>query len=113
MYEKVISDFNYCVFIAATIAIAGVFYEGMALKWYDVVGILILIMDYTFFISTVINMVTYKKTKWVFINAFSLLCIIAAFIMKFLRIQYPVWGLVLWYFYIWFLYGIQISKKEY
>lgn len=32
------------VFIAATLAIAGVFYEGMTLKWYDLVGILVICM---------------------------------------------------------------------
>lgn len=108
---KKISVFsNYIVFVAATVAIAGVFYEGMALKWYNIVGIFIILMDYSFLISTIINIVAYRKTKWLYINIFSLLCIILAFTLKLLSISYPVIGLVFWYFYIWFLYGIQITS---
>ena len=109
---KKISDvLNYIVFIAATIAIAAVFYEGMSLKWYDTVRIFIIIMDYSFFVSTIVNTVVYRKTKWLYINIFSLILIIFAFTLKFLSISYPVIGLVFWYFYIWFLYGIQVIEK--
>ena len=34
---KVSKILKYFVFIATTLAIAGVFYEGMALKWFDIV----------------------------------------------------------------------------
>ena len=37
--QKVSKIFNYIVFIATTMAIAGVFYEGMALKRFDIVGV--------------------------------------------------------------------------
>jgi hypothetical protein len=110
--KKISAIFNYIVFIAATIAIAGVFYEGMTLKWYDIVGIFVLIMDYSFLVSTIINIVVYRKTKWLYINVFSLLCIILAFTLKVLNVSYPVAGLVFWYFYIWFFYGIQITKRK-
>ena len=110
--KKISAVLNYIVFIATTIAIAGVFYEGMALKWYDIVGIFILIMDYSFLVSTLINIVVHRKTKWLYINIISLVCIILALTIKFLNISYPIVSLVFWYFYIWFLYGIQIIKSK-
>ncbi len=36
--RKVSKFLDVFVFIATTLAIAGVFYEGMTLKWYDIVG---------------------------------------------------------------------------
>jgi hypothetical protein len=109
--KKLSKILNYIVFAAATFAIAGVFYEGMALKWYSITKIFILIMDYSFLVSTLINIAVYRKTKWIYINIFSLIFIILAYILKFLEISYPIIGLVFWYFYIWFLYGVQITNK--
>ncbi len=37
------------VFVATTLAIAGVFYEGMTLKWYDIVGMFVICMDYSLY----------------------------------------------------------------
>lgn len=107
--KKISEILNCFVFIAATTTIAGVFYEGMALKWYSVVGVLIPIMDFSFIISTVLNLIADRKTKWIYANIFSLIAIIVAIAMKVLGIEYPIWSLVVWYFYIWFLYGIQIA----
>lgn len=104
--SKILNSF---VFIATTIAIAGVFYEGMALKWFDIVRVFILIMDVSFIISTLVNLFVDRKTKWIYVNIFSLLMIIVALIVKLLTITYPIWTLVFWYFYIWFVYGIQIT----
>ncbi len=100
------------VFAAATLAIAGVFYEGMTLKWYDIVGILVICMDYSFMPATILHLITDRKTKrWGF-HVFSLVIIIIAVVMKIAGIEYPAIALVLWYFYIWFLYGILIIKKR-
>ena len=41
--KRTIRFFAVFVFIATTLAIAGVFYEGMELKWFDVVGILVIL----------------------------------------------------------------------
>lgn len=109
---KVSKILNYIVFIATTIAIAGVFYEGMALKWFDIVGVFILIMDVSFIISTLVNLFVGRKTKWIYVNIFSILMIIVALVMKLFAITYPIWSLVLWYFYIWFVYGIQITSNR-
>ena len=46
--QKLTGIADIIVFAAATLAIAGVFYEGMTLKWYGFVGILVICMDYSF-----------------------------------------------------------------
>ena len=100
------------VFAAATLAIAGVFYEGMTLKWYNFVGLLVICMDYSFMPATILHLITDKQTKRLGVHVFSLIIIIIAVAMKFAGVEYPAIALVLWYFYIWFLYGILIIKKR-
>ena len=46
--KRIVRVMDIAVFVFTTIAIAGVFYEGMTLKWYDIVGILVICMDYSF-----------------------------------------------------------------
>ena len=99
------------VFVAATLAIAGVFYEGMTLRWYDFVGILVVCMDYSFMPATILHLVTDRKTKSYGFHVFSLAIILIAVVMKIAGVEYPAVTLVLWYFYIWFLYGILIVKR--
>jgi len=53
-----------------------VFYEGMALKWFDIVEVFILAMDVSFIISTLVNLFVDRKTKWIYVNIFSILMII-------------------------------------
>ena len=69
-------------------------------------------MDVSFIISTLVNLVVDRKTKWIYVNIFSILMIIVAVAMKLFAIAYPIWSLVFWYFYIWFVYGIQISCNK-
>ena len=69
-------------------------------------------MDVSFIISTLVNLVVDRKTKWIYVNIFSILMIIVAVAMKLFAITYPIWSLVFWYFYIWFVYGIQISCNK-
>ena len=99
------------VFTATTLAIAGVFYEGMTQKWYDFVGILVICMDYSFMPATIIHLITDKKEKTVWIHLFSLFIITAAIVMKLISVDYPAITLVMWYFYIWFFYGFLIVKR--
>lgn len=99
------------VFAAATLAIAGVFYEGMTLKWYNFVGILVICMDYSFIPATILHLITDRKTKRLGVHVFSLIIIIIALVMKIAGVEYPAITLVLWYFYIWFLYGTLIIKR--
>ena len=98
------------VFTATTLAIAGVFYEGMTLKWYDLVGVLVICMDYSFMPATVIHLITDRKEKTIWLHRFSMIIIIIAVVMKFAAVDYPAITLVLWYFYIWFFYGFLVVK---
>ena len=100
--SKIIDVF---VFIATTLAIAGVFYEGMTLKWYDIVGILVICMDYSFMPATIIHLIVDRKEKMIWFHVFSTVIILIAIVMKISETDYPAITLVLWYFYIWFLYG--------
>ena len=99
------------VFAATTLAIAGVFYEGMTLRWYDFVGILVICMDYSFMPATILHLIIDRKAKSFGFHVFSLAIIIIAIVMKNAGGEYPAAALVLWYFYIWFFYGILIVKR--
>ena len=103
--RKVLRILDIFVFVATTLAIAGVFYEGMTLKWYDVVGILVICMDYSFMPATIIHLIVDRRQKMIWFHVFSLVIILIAVAMKLAGIGYPAITLVLWYFYIWFLYG--------
>ena len=93
------------VFLFTTIAIGGVFYEGMTLKWYDIVGFFVICMDYSFMLTTILHLIADKKDKWYLAHVFSMVLIIVALVMKLVAIAYPAITLLLWYFYLWFLYG--------
>jgi hypothetical protein len=93
------------VFVATTLAIAGVFYEGMTLKWYDIVGMFVICMDYSFMPATIIHLIVDRKEKMIWFHVFSTAIILIAIVMKISETDYPAITLVLWYFYIWFLYG--------
>lgn len=103
--RKVSKILDVFVLIATTLAIAGVFYEGMTLKWYDIVGILVICMDYSFMPATIIHLIVDRKEKMIWFHVFSMVIIMIAIIMKIAGMDYPAITLVLWYFYIWFLYG--------
>ncbi|MCR4786030.1 MAG: hypothetical protein K5847_05180 [Lachnospiraceae bacterium] len=108
--RKVSKILDVFVFLAATLAIAGVFYEGMTLKWYSIVGILVVCMDYSFIPATIIHLVVDKNKKILWFHVFSMVIIFIAIIMKIAGVAYPAIALVLWYFYIWFLYGTINAK---
>ena len=110
--NKLSSIIDVIVFVATTLAIAGVFYEGMTRKWYDLVGILVVCMDYSFLLATIIHLVADRKEKRISVHYFSLVILIIAIVMKISGLEYPAVALVLWYFYIWFLYGIVIIKTN-
>lgn len=110
--KQIIKILNIFVFVAATLAIMGVFYEGMSLQWFPIVSVLIIIMDFSFMLSSVINLIFCRENKVIF--SFSILSIgmiAVAFIMKAMKIEYPIISFVFWYFYIWFYYGFLLSKQ--
>lgn len=110
--QKLTGIMDIIVFAAATLAIAGVFYEGMTLKWYGFVGVLVVCMDYSFMPATVLHLIADRSAKQRAVHIFSLLLVIAAVIMKLCGIAYPPLTLVFWYFYIWFLYGWLIIRRH-
>ena len=103
---------NIITFAAATAAIAGVFYEGLELQWFDIVSILILIMDISFVIATVLNLLNSKNNPFIRLDYLSAIVIVIAVLMKVLSVPYPTITLVLWYFYILFLYGYRCFVKK-
>ena len=109
--RKVVGVIDIVVFTATTLAIAGVFYEGMTQKWYAFVGILVICMDYSFMPATILHLITDRKDKTIWIHLFSLIIIIIAVMMKLRAVDYPAITLVLWYFYIWFFYGFLIVRR--
>jgi hypothetical protein len=108
---KVSRVLDIAVFVFTTIAIAGVFYEGMTLKWYDIVGVLVVCMDYTFMPATILHLIVDRNDKWIALHIFSMILIIAAVVMKVGGIPYPAITLVFWYFYLWFLYGSILIRR--
>lgn len=104
--NKIVRFIDGFVFVATTLAIAGVFYEGMTLQWFPIVGVLIMCMDYSFLCATIFHLIKDRKSKWVVVHVISLIALIVAIAMKVMKIPYPAITLVIWYFYIWFLYGI-------
>jgi hypothetical protein len=108
---KVSRVLDIAVFVFTTMAIAGVFYEGMTLKWYDIVGVLVVCMDYTFMPATILHLIVDRNDKWIALHIFSMILIIAAVVMKVGGIPYPAITLVFWYFYLWFLYGSILIRR--
>jgi len=111
--KKFLKFMDIFVFVSTTLAIAGVFYEGMELKWFDFVGILVIFMDYSFLMSTVLNLFIERKSKWFKWHIFSALLLIIAILMKVAGMQYSSTLLVFWYFYIWLLYGAICVENYY
>ena len=108
---KVSRVLDVAVFVFTTMAIAGVFYEGMSLKWYDIVGVLVVCMDYTFMPATILHLIMDRNDKWIALHIFSMVLIIAAVVMKVGGIPYPAITLLFWYFYLWFLYGSILIRR--
>ena len=106
---KTIRIINILVFLSITAAIASIFYEGLTLKWYSFVAILMIASDSFFMLSTVLHLIFSRHNKLLLMfNIFSLFLIALALITKFAGIDHPKWAVVIWYFYIFFLYGIQV-----
>lgn len=100
---------KYFVFVVATNAIAGLVNEGMTWNWSNMVGVFIGVTNVSFVISTLVNLFVDRKTKWIYVNIFSVFLIIVVLVMELLAIAYPIGLLVFGYSYIWFAYGIQIT----
>ncbi len=108
MYLQKLSRWiNVFVFIAASLAVGGVLYEGLTLQWYPVVGLFIVVMDYSFLASVLLNIFVERTTKWLKVNVFLLILLVIAIGMKLAGIDYSPISLEMWYLYIWIIYGIK------
>ena len=99
-------------FLSATATVASVFYEGMILEWLSFVGILILITDISFLISTVIGIFYYRSDKMLFychLVSFFII-IIAVILTLILGENIPKILVLLWEFYILYFYGVIVCK---
>ena len=105
---KFLKALNFIVFLSAAILVISVFYEGLTLKWYGFVTILLLATDGFFILATILNLFLNRKTKIIFwLNIFSIIIIAIVFITKFLEIEHPKGAVTVWYFYILIFYGFQ------
>lgn len=109
--RKFIFGADVFLLISAVLATAGVLYEGFTLKWYSIVGIFVMCMDWSFLAVTVLHLIADKKDRHILIHIFSMLICIAAIIIKVSGSGYPPITLVLWYLYIVFVYGAGIILK--
>ncbi|MCL1868004.1 MAG: hypothetical protein FWF72_03540 [Paludibacter sp.] len=100
-------------FLAASITVASVFYEGMILKWLSFVGVSILATDILFLITTVAGVFYYKNNKKLFfIHLFSVFVILIGIIIHLIfGKDMPKMLFLLWEFYILYFYGIIFCKK--
>ena len=55
--------------------------------------------------TTILHLIADRKEKWYLLHIFSMILIVVAIVMKITGIAYPAITLLLWYFYLWFLYG--------
>jgi hypothetical protein len=100
-------------FLSATITVAGIFYEGLVLKWFTFIGVSMHVTDILFLMATIAGVFYYKSNKLLFYShLFSMLVILAGIIiMMILGEKMPIILVLLWEFYILYFYGIVVSKK--
>ena len=112
--NKILNVINLILFISVAFCIMAIFYEGLTLKWYSFVPVLMIMSDGFFIIATIMNLVVKRKVKLLLqLNIFSAIIILIAFITKFMGIEHPKWCVTIWYFYILYLYGIQVLLNIY
>ena len=100
-------------FLSATITVAGIFYEGLVLKWFTFIGVSMHVTDILFLMATIAGVFYYKSNKLLFYShLFSMLVILAGIIiMMIFGEKMPKILVLLWEFYILYFYGIVVSKK--
>ena len=100
-------------FLSVNTAVAGIFYEGVVLKWFTIVGISMRITDILFIIASIAGVFYYKNNKSLFythlISIFIIL--VGVVIMLIFGEDIPNFLLVFWFFYILHFYGVIVFKK--
>ena len=111
--KNLIKTLSIMTFLSATITVAGIFYEGMILKWLSFVGVSILITDIFFLIATLVGVFYYRSNKTLFYShLFSVFVILIGIVMTLIfGKDIPKFLFLLWEFYILYFYGIVICKN--
>jgi cbb3-type cytochrome oxidase subunit 1 len=100
-------------FVLSSATIGSVFYEGMILQWLSFVGILILLTDVSFLLSTIFGTIYYKKQKSLFYShLFSIAVIFTGIILTLIfGKSIPKILFTFWEFYIFYFYSIAVMKQ--
>lgn len=101
------------VFALATLAIAGVLYEGWSLAWYAPVGVLIGAMDGSFLLATVWDFITYRLDRPLLApRLISAVLLVVAIGQKCAGIDFAAIQMVVWALYIWLLHGYLVFVRR-
>ena len=110
--KKIADSLNILVFILASLTIMGFVYQGFALERFLVITVMIIITDGFFILSTVTNLICYRKEKIIlYFSMFSAIIILLAVGLKLMGIEYPALALTFWWFYIWLYYGGMLARR--
>ena len=111
--SNLIKILSILTFFSATITVAGIFYEGLTLKWFSFVGVSITITDIFFLIATVVGVFYYKGNKMLFYSHLFSIFVISVGILVTLIFgkDIPKILFLLWEFYILYFYGVVVCKK--
>jgi hypothetical protein len=111
--KNLIKLLSIVTFLSATVTVASIFYEGMVLKWFSFVGVLILVTDISFLMATVAGIFYYKSSKKLFYShLFSTFVILVGIVIHLIfGRDIPKVLFLLWEFYILYFYGIVVCKK--
>jgi hypothetical protein len=111
--KNLIKYLSISTFFLSSATIASIFYEGMVLRWFSFVGILIPATDIFFLVATIAGIFYYKKHKTLFYcHLLSVLTIIIGIIITLIYgKEMPKILFLLWEFYILYFYSIVVIKK--
>lgn len=101
---------TYCMLIATTFTLSRLGNDTLDSFFYNTIAFWI--RDVLFLLSTLIILFFDRKTKWKYINIFSLLLIIVALVMKLSGSTYPIWMSWFLSYYIFLVRGLQLSLYE-
>ena len=111
--KNLIKVLSITTFLSATVTVAGIFYEGVVLKWFTIVGTSMHVTDILFLIVTIAGVFYYKNNKPLFnTHLISIFIILVGVIIKIIfGKEIPGFLLVFWFFYILYFYGVIVCKK--
>ena len=111
--KYLVKTLSIITFLSATVTVAGIFYEGLVLKWFAFVGVSMYVTDILFLMATIVGIFYCKSNKVLFYShLFSTLVILAGIIiMAIFGKDIPKILILLWEFYILYFYGIVVCKK--